>query len=112
MASASDAGAGIIVRGGAAKGAPSEGKQRGLQWDRWQAARLDDLLEGMSPMEFILRFTFSNPDLDTTVVGTANPVHLRSNVEILQKGPLPPDLYAEAKRRLTTAGSAPREVAP
>jgi hypothetical protein len=25
----------------------------------------------MTPMEFILRFTFSNPDLDTTIVGTA-----------------------------------------
>jgi hypothetical protein len=24
----------------------------------------------MTPMEFILRFTFSNPDLDTTIVGT------------------------------------------
>jgi hypothetical protein len=24
----------------------------------------------MTPMEFILRFTFTNPDLDTTIVGT------------------------------------------
>ena len=107
IAAASVAGAGIVVRGGAAKGAPSEGRQRGPQWEQWQRARLEDLLGDMTPMEFILRFTFSNPDLDTTIVGTANPAHLRDNVEILRKGPLPADMYAEAKRRLSVAGSAP-----
>jgi aryl-alcohol dehydrogenase-like predicted oxidoreductase len=59
-------------------------------------------------MEFILRFTFTSPDLDTTIVGTANPAHLRVNVEVLRQGPLPADLYAEAKRRLAAAGSAPQ----
>ena len=107
IAAASEAGAGIVVRGGAAKGAPSEGKQRGHQWERWQRAKLDDLLGDMGPMEFILRFTFSNPDLDTTIVGTANPAHLRDNVAVLQKGALPANMYAEAKRRLADAGSAP-----
>ena len=107
IAAASAAGAGIVVRGGAAKGAPSDGKQRGLQWERWQRARLDDLLGDMTPMEFILRFTFSNPDLDTTIVGTANSEHLQDNVEILGKGPLPVEIYIEAKRRLADAGSAP-----
>ena len=82
IAAAANAGAGIVIRGGAAKGAPSEGKQAGLQWERWQAAKLDDLLGDMTPMEFILRFTFTNPDLDTTIVGTANPAHLRANVEV------------------------------
>jgi aryl-alcohol dehydrogenase-like predicted oxidoreductase len=110
IANASAAGAGIVVRGGAAKGAPSQGKQRGLQWERWQRAEFDEVLGDMTPMEFILRFTFSNPDLDTTIVGTANPAHLRDNVEILQKGPLPADMYAEAKRRLSAAGSAPAGV--
>jgi aryl-alcohol dehydrogenase-like predicted oxidoreductase len=97
-----------VIRGGAAKGAPTEGKQAGLQWERWRRAHLDDLLDGMSPMEFILRFTFTNPDLDTTIVGTINPEHLQTNLDILQKGPLPPDLYEEAKDRLAAAGSAPR----
>jgi aryl-alcohol dehydrogenase-like predicted oxidoreductase len=110
IAMASKAGSGIVIRGGAAKGAPSEGKQKGLQWERWQAAKLDELIGDMSPMEFILRFTFTNPDLDTTIVGTANPAHLRANVEVLRKGPLPADLYAEAKRRLAAAGSAPRDT--
>jgi len=64
----------------------------------------------MTPMEFVLRFTFTNPDLDTTIVGTANPSHLRDNVAILRKGPLPAALYAEAKQRLTAAGSTPRDT--
>ena len=72
------------------------------------ALALDDLLDGMSPMEFILRFTFTNPDLDTTIVGTINPAHLQTNLDILQQGPLPPELYEEAKHRLAAAGSAPR----
>jgi aryl-alcohol dehydrogenase-like predicted oxidoreductase len=110
IATASEAGAGIVIRGGAAKGAPSEGKQRGLQWERWQRAKLDDLLGDMTAMEFILRFTFGNPDLDTTIVGTANPEYLHNNVAILQKGPLPAELYAEAKRRLAQAGSAPSDA--
>jgi aryl-alcohol dehydrogenase-like predicted oxidoreductase len=110
IATAAAAGSGIVIRGGAAKGAPSEGKQAGLQWQRWQQAKLADLLGEMTPMEFILRFTFTNPDLDTTIVGTANPEHLRANVEILQKGPLPAELYSEAKRRLAAVGSAPQPV--
>ena len=40
IAAASEAGAGIVIRGGAAKGAPSDGKQRGLQWERWQRAEI------------------------------------------------------------------------
>jgi aryl-alcohol dehydrogenase-like predicted oxidoreductase len=110
IGAASEAGSGIVVRGGAAKGAPSEGKQSGLQWERWRQAHLDDLLAGMSPMEFILRFTFTNPDLDTTIVGTVNPGHLQTNLDALEHGPLPPDLYEEAKRRLAAAGSAPRST--
>jgi len=108
IASAAGKGAGIVIRGGTAKGAPTEGKQAGLQWERWRRAQLDDLLDGMSPMEFILRFTFTNPDLDTTIVGTISPAHLQTNLDILQKGPLPPELYMEAKGRLAAAGSAPR----
>ena len=51
-------------------------------------------------MEFILRFTLSHPGLSTTIVGTANPAHLAGNIAIAEKGPLPADLYEEAKKRL------------
>jgi aryl-alcohol dehydrogenase-like predicted oxidoreductase len=108
IAEAARAGAGIVVRGGAAKGAPTEGKHEGVQWDRWQKVHLDDLLDGMTAMEFILRFTFTHPDLHTNIVGTINPGHLKNNVEILKQGPLPAEVYTEAKRRLDAAGSTPR----
>jgi aryl-alcohol dehydrogenase-like predicted oxidoreductase len=109
ISAASEAGSGIVIRGGAAKGAPSEDKQAGTQWDRWQQVELDDLLEDMTSMEFILRFTFSHPDMDTNIVGTINPAHLQDNINALLKGPLPPDVYAEAKRRLAAVGLRPKE---
>jgi len=103
-------GAGIVIRGGAAKGAPAEGKHEGVQWERWQNVKLDDLLDGVTPMEFILRFTFTHPAMHTNIVGTIDPEHLRHNVEVLRQGPLPADVYAEAKRRLDAAGSRPHAV--
>jgi len=109
ISAASEAGSGIVIRGGAAKGAPSEDKQAGTQWARWQHVELDDLLEDMSSMEFVLRFTFSHPDMDTNIVGTINPAHLQDNLNALLKGPLPPDVYAEAKRRLDAVGLRPKE---
>jgi aryl-alcohol dehydrogenase-like predicted oxidoreductase len=102
---ASRGGAGIIVRGGAAKGGP--GKEQGDFWAAWQRVGIDDLLGEMSRQEFILRFTCTHPDLDTTIVGTINPDHLQDNVAALLAGPLPADVYDEAKRRLAEAGSAP-----
>ena len=104
---AAQSGAGIVVRGGAARGAPSEGKQSGDAWDLWQKACLDELLDGMTRMEFILRFTFTHPDLHTNIIGTINQDHLRDNLDAVREGPLRPDVYAEAKRRLAQAGMAP-----
>jgi aryl-alcohol dehydrogenase-like predicted oxidoreductase len=87
---AAAAGAGTVIRGGAAKGA-------------WDGAELDDLLDGASKTEFILRLTLSHPDLHTTIVGTANPEHLADNVAAARKGPLPAAVLAEAQRRLSSA---------
>ena len=110
IAAAARGEAGIVIRGGAAKGAPAPDKQTGMQWQRWRRTGLDDLLQGMTPVEFVLRFTFSHPDMDTTIVGTVNPAHLDANLAALREGPLPSDLYAEAKRRLTAAGLAPQAL--
>ncbi len=46
-----------------AKGAPSVEKQSGEAWEVWQKANLDELLDGMSRMEFMLRFTLTHPDI-------------------------------------------------
>ncbi len=111
ISEASKAGAGIVIRGGVARGGP--GKEQGDFWDAWQKAGVDGLLgpstgsgQAMTRMEFIFRFTISHPDMDTTIVGTINPEHLRDNLNALAKGPLPPDVYAEAKRRLPAAAPA------
>src|SRR5581483_5234798 len=99
---AGEAGAGIVIRGGVARGAVEQGALEAAQ--RWEQARLDDLLDGMSRQAFMLRFTLSHPQLDTTIVGTLNPDHLRENLAAAQAGPLPADVYEEAKRRLAAAG--------
>ena len=74
--------------------------------DLWEEARLDELLNGMSRMEFMLRFTLSHPDLDTTIVGTSSLEHLRDNLTAAANGPLPTDLVIDAKNRLTAAASS------
>jgi aryl-alcohol dehydrogenase-like predicted oxidoreductase len=107
---AAAAGAGTLIRGGVARGGPAKGWQSG-SFDqasgegrrRWETAGLRDLLDGMSPQEFMLRFTLSHPGLSATIVGTAQPSHLHANLAIAAKGPLPADLYQEARRRLTLA---------
>jgi len=48
----------------------------------------------------MLRYTVSNPDLSTTIVGTLNPGHLAENTASALKGPLPSEIYAETTRRL------------
>ena len=105
ISDAAKAGAGIVIRGGAARGGP--GKEQGNFWDAWQNAGIADLVGDMDRQEFILRFTISHPGLDTTIVGTINPDHLRDNLAAVAKGPLPADVYAEAKRRLAAAGLKP-----
>lgn len=112
MQRASAAGAAIIVRGGVARGAPTDWSGRtyymltaDTMQSRWDQAQLDELLNGMTRMEFMLRFTISHPDLDTTIVGTKRVEHLRQNLDALLRGPLPDDVLAEAKRRLDAAGS-------
>ena len=47
------------------------------------------------------------PHCHTTIVGTLSPQHLHENIAIAAKGPLPADVYAEAKRRLDEAGESP-----
>jgi aryl-alcohol dehydrogenase-like predicted oxidoreductase len=112
IAAASAAGAAIIIRGGVARGAPTDWDRRGYYMlpgttmrDLWEQAGLDELLDGMSRIEFTLRFTLSNPDLDTTIVGTANLDHLAANVAMAAQGPLPDDVMVEARHRLDAAAA-------
>ena len=67
-----------------------------------------DLLDGQSPQEFVMRYTMTHPSMTTNIVGTINPDHLKENLAAVQKGELPQNVYEEAKRRLTAAGTAPQ----
>ena len=107
MAQARTAGSGVIIRGGVAKGDPAGGGHGGNQWELWDKANLSELLEGMTRTQFMLRYTISNPNMHTTIVGTANPDHLADNLRTAELGPLSPDVYAEAQRRLTEAAQSP-----
>lgn len=110
---AAQAGAGILIRGGTARGTASEDKSWSVEplslggakapaRDLWQAAGIDEILpEGMSRHEFMLRFTLSHPALSSAIVGTSKLAHFKGNAEIAARGPLPAELYEEAKRRLS-----------
>ncbi|MFF0148494.1 aryl-alcohol dehydrogenase-like predicted oxidoreductase [Amycolatopsis sulphurea] len=118
---AAQAGAGILIRGGTARGTASDDKSWSVEplslsgakapaKDLWNAAGLDDIIPGdMSRHEFLLRFTLSHPALSSAIVGTSSLAHFMSNAEIASRGPLPAELYDEAKRRLA-AGSGDRET--
>jgi aryl-alcohol dehydrogenase-like predicted oxidoreductase len=106
---AARAGGGTIIRGGVARGMAEPPAEYPEQYRRMMQARkerfehvdISDLLGDMSPMEFMLRFTITHPDMHTTIVGTKNPEHLAANVKAASQGPLPADVYETAKQRFT-----------
>jgi aryl-alcohol dehydrogenase-like predicted oxidoreductase len=106
ITAAAESGAGTIIRGGVARGAPED---QGLgskdRWAIWEKAKLDELRSpGESRTAFLLRFTLAHPHMHTTIVGTLIPDHLQDNLRAAEAGPLPADVYAEARRRLDAAG--------
>jgi aryl-alcohol dehydrogenase-like predicted oxidoreductase len=109
VAAAAAQGAGTLIRGGVARGAPAEDKgwsrgplmlPEGEAQRRWDDSGVGEVIGDMSRHEFMLRFTISHPGLSSTIVGTANPDHLRANLMYAGKGPLPPGVYAAAKASL------------
>jgi aryl-alcohol dehydrogenase-like predicted oxidoreductase len=106
-----DAGCGVIVRGGVAGGEPGVGRGGKDRWAIFEQAKLDELCApGESRTTFLMRYTISHPGMHTTIVGTKIPEHLAENIKAAQAGPLKPDIYEEAKRRLTAAGQVPEPV--
>lgn len=105
---AHQAGIGTIIRGGVARGEAGVGLGNTDRWKNFEDAGLDSLLEpGESRTAFLLRFTLSHQDVDTTIVGTLYPDHLEENVRAAEQGPLPANVYEEAKRRLEKVGVKP-----
>ena len=51
-------------------------------------------------IELSLAFTLDRPDIDTAIVGTRNPAHVRANIALVERGlGLPEELTAELHRR-------------
>jgi aryl-alcohol dehydrogenase-like predicted oxidoreductase len=108
IARVAEAGIGTVIRGGVALGEPGQGLGIPERWRGFSGAKLEDLQEAdENRTAFMLRFTLTHPGIDTIIVGTQNPAHLRENVVAVNRGPLPADVYEEAKRRLSAAGLLP-----
>ena len=111
IARSAEAGVGIIIRGGVARGEPGVGTGREDRWASFEQAGMDELLEeGESRSSFLLRYTLTHPNADTIIVGTTNPDHVAENARAVLRGPLPADVYEEVKRRMDNAGESPAAV--
>jgi aryl-alcohol dehydrogenase-like predicted oxidoreductase len=105
---AAEAGLGTIIRGGVARGEPGAGLGREDRWQKFEEAKLDELLDpGESRTAFMLRFTLTHPHAHTIIAGTLHPAHLHENVAAVLKGPLTAEVYAEAKVRLDAVNVRP-----
>lgn len=114
IAALRQAGKAVVARGVTGRGAPGKawttrpiGMAEGEARDLWQRAGLDELLAGMSPIEFMIRFAMANDDVDVALVATADNNHLAADVEYATKGPLDSELFETACRRLAAAGGGP-----
>jgi len=65
-------------------------------WDRARAMNLAPPA-GIPWPELALRFTAFTPHVHACIVGTANMDHFRQNLALLEKGPLPADVYTSIR---------------
>ncbi len=61
----------------------------------------------MSLPEMALRFVLSHPAVSTTIIGMRKLDHVRENIALSDKGPLPGDLLQELKRHRWDRKPAP-----
>jgi len=104
----------IVVRGVTARGAPAKGwatrpigTAPGQAQELWQKAKLDNLIDGMSPIEFMIRFVLANDDVDVALVATTDDAHLAADIDYACKGPLDAELVRAVRRRTDEAGGGP-----
>jgi len=91
-------GKGVIARGSMKKYKPDYD-------ELFEMAGLYELLEeGESKNDFLLRFTISHPGVTSAIIGTKSTEHLYSNIKAAEKGKLPDNVYAEAKKRMDAVG--------
>jgi aryl-alcohol dehydrogenase-like predicted oxidoreductase len=64
-------------------------------WLRWRAMELD--AGGLSWLEYALRYAAFAPGVSSVIVGTGSLSHLRENLALVERGPLPPELVHRAR---------------
>jgi aryl-alcohol dehydrogenase-like predicted oxidoreductase len=96
--------AGVILRG-TVKPDYARVYEQGEWDDLWSRANLDELMaEGEDRYRFMLRFAITHPDYSTDIIGTRSLEHLDDNIKTFEIGPLPDEVYSEAKTRLDSIG--------
>jgi aryl-alcohol dehydrogenase-like predicted oxidoreductase len=108
----------VVARGVTGRGAPAKdwttrpiGTADGEVRTLWERARLDDVLDGMSRIEFMVRFALSDDNIDVALVATTDPAHLAADIAYAAKGPLGVETFREARARLSAAGGGPGQGA-
>lgn len=110
VARAGERGIGVIVRGGVAQGGKRAKRAADGGAVTWEDTGLDELRDGDTVQGFLLRFAIGTPGVTTVIVGTADPAHLADNARAARRGPLTPDVHAEAVLRLERAGIRPAVI--
>jgi aryl-alcohol dehydrogenase-like predicted oxidoreductase len=72
-------------------------------WQRLQALSYDTA--GLPWDEFALRFIAGLPEVTCAIVGTASEAHLRHNIALVQRGPLPTTAIQAVKLRFSELGA-------
>ena len=101
MNTAANSGAGIIINGAIALGEPNVGIGSQAIWDNFEKYNLQEFLDiNETKTSFMLRFTLTNNNAHTAIVGTTNPEHLDTNIESVLKGPMEVELYNKIRKRI------------
>ena len=111
FAQAEAKGMGIIIKRPIANGAWGVARSPSAYADEY--FRRAQIIAGMGPISgapedrihFTMGFVFAHPEVDTAIVGTRNPSHMMSNIELFERGvSIPAETIDELYRRFDMVG--------
>jgi aryl-alcohol dehydrogenase-like predicted oxidoreductase len=104
ITNAAAAGAGTIIRGGSAKGAPLREEGRGNEFpvvrDRWVRSALSDLIGDVNVVQTLFRYSLGHRAAHTFINGTQDLKHLHANIAAVEMDPLDDDLQTSIRERV------------
>lgn len=80
------------------------GAEADVYWQRLEQLGLADVAGELSLHELAIRFAAHGAGVDAAIVGTASLEHLRENLELAARGPLPPEIGAAIAGAWARAG--------